>query len=174
MWRDLFEEWTSPRGHVVQVGDSAHSFLPQSGNGASQAIEDAITLATCLQLGGKAYISSSTKAYNKLRYQRVSCAQKMAFVNSQVKHATDWDAIKKDPKRIRTRFPKWIWSHDPEAYAYQKFGEALHHFLSGEMSEFTNTNFPPGHAFRPWTIEEVRKDMAFGMSIEEALDGDWS
>lgn len=67
MWRDLRELWTSPAGHVVQVGDSAHSFLPSSGNGASQAMEDAITLATCLQLGGKSNVSSTTKVYNKLR-----------------------------------------------------------------------------------------------------------
>ena len=37
---------------MVQVGDSAHSFIPTSGNGATQALEDAITLATCLELGG--------------------------------------------------------------------------------------------------------------------------
>ena len=67
MWRDLCESWTSPAGRVVQVGDSAHSFLPSSGNGASQAMEDAITLATCLQLGGKSNISSATKVYNNLR-----------------------------------------------------------------------------------------------------------
>ena len=67
MWRDLCEDWTSPAGRIVQVGDSAHSFLPSSGNGASQAMEDAITLATCLQLGGRNNVSIATKVYNKLR-----------------------------------------------------------------------------------------------------------
>ncbi|KAK3167803.1 FAD-dependent monooxygenase dmxR9 [Lepraria neglecta] len=66
MWRDLCEDWTSPAGRLVQVGDSAHSFLPSSGNGASQAMEDAITLATCLQLGGKSNVPSATRVYNKL------------------------------------------------------------------------------------------------------------
>ena len=67
MWRDLCENWTSPAGRVVQVGDSAHSFLPSSGNGASQAIEDAITLATCLKLGGRSGVPIATRVYNKLR-----------------------------------------------------------------------------------------------------------
>ena len=67
MWRDLCEDWTSPAGRIVQVGDSAHSFLPSSGNGASQAIEDAITLATCLQLSGRSNVSTATKVYNNLR-----------------------------------------------------------------------------------------------------------
>lgn len=67
MWRDLCEDWTSPAGRIVQVGDSVHSFLPSSGNGASQAMEDAITLATCLQLGGRNNVSIATKVYNKLQ-----------------------------------------------------------------------------------------------------------
>ena len=202
MWRDLCESWTSPAGHVVQVGDSAHSFLPSSGNGASQAMEDAITLATCLQLGGKSNISSATKVYNTLRsvlgpvfcsmmyfkildlgladiletyrYERVSCAQKMSFVNSQIKHQTDWAAVAKNPKLIRTRFPRWIYQHDPEAYAYENFGSAFHHVLSGGEAEFQNTNFPPGHAFKRWTMEEVMEEIKTGKSIEALLDGDWS
>jgi 2-polyprenyl-6-methoxyphenol hydroxylase-like FAD-dependent oxidoreductase len=67
MWRDPRENWASPQGRVVQVGDSAHTFLPSSGNGATQAMEDAISLATCLQIGGKSNISLATKVHTKLR-----------------------------------------------------------------------------------------------------------
>ncbi|KAH8807233.1 putative monooxygenase [Xylogone sp. PMI_703] len=173
LWRDLRREWTSPGGHVVQVGDSAHSFTPTSGNGATQALEDAITLATCLQLaGGPANAPRATKVYNLLRYERVSCAQKMTFVNAQLKTATDWDAIWKDPAKVRTRYPKWIFSHDPEAYAYEKYGQAFAHIVAGEP--FTNTNYPPGHKFVPWTIEDVYKDIEAGRNVEDMLDGDWS
>lgn len=67
MWRDPRENWTSPLGCVVQVGDSAHTFLPSSGSGATQAMEDAISLATCLRIGGKSNIAIATKIHNKLR-----------------------------------------------------------------------------------------------------------
>ena len=67
MWRDPRENWISPGGRVVQVGDSAHTFLPSSGSGATQAMEDAISLATCLQIGGRSNISIATKIHNKLR-----------------------------------------------------------------------------------------------------------
>ncbi|KAL8714641.1 MAG: hypothetical protein Q9220_001590 [cf. Caloplaca sp. 1 TL-2023] len=174
MWRDLCEKWTSPGGRVVQVGDSAHSFLPSSGNGASQAMEDAITLASCLQSGGKAQVSEATKVYNTLRYERVSCAQKMAFVNAQIKHQTDWGAIAQNPKMIRTRFPRWIYQHDPEAYAEEKFEQALKHIISGGKEPFQNTNFPTGHAFKQWTIEEVREEISSGKRMEALLDGDWT
>lgn len=173
LWRDLRREWTSPGGRVVQVGDSAHSFIPTSGNGATQALEDAITLAACLQLsGGPRNASLATKIFNLLRYERVSCAQKMSFVNSQLKTETNWDAIWKNPATVRTRFPRWIFGHDPEAYAYEKYGQAFAHLVAG--AEFTNTNFPPGHKFMPWTIEEVYADVEDGKRVEDLLDGDWS
>lgn len=107
-WRDLNKEWTSPGGRIIQVGDSAHSFLPASGNGATQALEDATSLATCLQLGGRSNAAIATKIHNRLRYERISCAQKMSFVNTQQHHFTDWSTIAENPKLIRTKFPKWV------------------------------------------------------------------
>ncbi|KAA8642769.1 hypothetical protein EYZ11_002927 [Aspergillus tanneri] len=172
LWRDLRREWVSPGGRVIQVGDSAHSFLPSSGNGATQALEDAVTLATCLQLAGQRNAPLAAKIFNLLRYERVSCAQKMAFVNAQIKHQTDWKAIEQNPKLIRTRFPKWVYQHDPEGYAYEKYGPAFAHLVAG--APFQNTNFPPGHHFRPWTIDEVMEDIKNGKNVEDLLDGDWS
>ncbi len=67
LWRDLQEKWASPGGRVIQVGDSAHTFLPSSGSGANQAMEDAITLAASLQIGGKSNILWSSQIYTKLR-----------------------------------------------------------------------------------------------------------
>lgn len=178
LWRNLRPEWTSKGGRVVQLGDAAHSSVNTSAAGATLALEDAITLAACLQLsssgGGPGGAALGARIYNLLRYQRVSCAQKMAFVNSQVLNAatTDWDAIKQDPKAIRIRFPKWVFRHDPEAYVYEKYGQAFAHLVAG--AEFKNTNYPPGHNFVPWTIEEVHKDISEGKRLEELLDGDWS
>ncbi len=173
LWRDLRENWTSEGGRVVQIGDAAHTFTPTSGNGATQALEDAVTLATCLQLGGGVRNAPlATKIFNKLRYQRVSCAQKMTFVNAQLKTETDWDAIWADPSKVKTRFPKWVSSHDPEVYAYEKYSQAFANIVWG--ADFTNTNFPPGHKFVPWTIEEVYRDIEAGKKVESMLDGDWS
>ena len=67
MMRDPQEQWTSSGGRIVQVGDSAHSLLPTSGNGATQAMEDGFSIATCLQLGGKSNIPWATRVHNKLR-----------------------------------------------------------------------------------------------------------
>jgi 2-polyprenyl-6-methoxyphenol hydroxylase-like FAD-dependent oxidoreductase len=67
LWRNPQPSWTSPGARVIQIGDAAHSFLPASGNGATQAIEDAISLATCLQKGGKDNIPQSVHAHIRFR-----------------------------------------------------------------------------------------------------------
>lgn len=67
LWRDPQPKWTSPGGRIVQIGDAAHSFLPTSGGGATQALEDAACIAACLEMGGKQNISMSTRVHQKLR-----------------------------------------------------------------------------------------------------------
>lgn len=67
LWRDPHPLWTSPKGRVVQLGDAAHTFVPSSGNGATQAIEDAMSLASCLEIGGKSNIPMALRVHNLLR-----------------------------------------------------------------------------------------------------------
>lgn len=181
-WRNLRRNWTSKGGRVVQIGDAAHTTIPASLSGGTLAIEDAITLAACLQLSssgggaqgnGGAGVPLGTSVYNLLRYQRASCIQKMAFVNAQLLHHTnDWEAIRQNPEKIQLRFPRWIFRHDPEAYAYEKYGQAFLHLVAGD--DFKNTNYPPGHEFVPWTIADIQRDVAAGKKLEHLLDGDWS
>nr|POE56478.1 fad-dependent monooxygenase mdpd [Quercus suber] len=176
LWRDLRAEWTSKLGRVVQVGEAAHSSIPASGSGGTLALEDAITLATCLELAcaqkGSEGAPTGTRTYTLLRYERISCAQKMAFVNAEILGASDKEEIKRNPEKVRVRFPNWLVRHDPEAYAYDKYEEASAHIVSG--SPFRNTNSPPGHNFKPWTIEQIYEDARAGKRIAEMLDGDWS
>lgn len=68
LWRNPQPSWTSPGARVIQIGDSAHSFLPASGNGATQAIEDAVSLASCLQIGGKEKVPQSVRTHIRFRY----------------------------------------------------------------------------------------------------------
>lgn len=67
MFRNPKPNWVSPHGYVVQLGDAAHTFLPSSGNGATQAMEDGTSLASCLHLAGKAQVPLAARVYNKLR-----------------------------------------------------------------------------------------------------------
>ena len=174
LWRNLKSEWVSDKGgHIVQVGDAAHSTVPASAAGGTLALEDAVTLAECLRRAGSSNITLGNRVYNLLRYERASCTQKMAFVNAQtLGGTTDWDDLRRSPEKARLRYPKWLFRHDPESYVEEKWVEATTYLADG--GEFLNTNIPPGHKFEEWTIQDIQKQMAEGKRVEDLLDGDWS
>jgi len=76
VYRDPLPTWTSPKGRIALIGDAAHPFLPTSIQGASQAMEDGVCLAVCLQLAGKEHVADALRGYEKMRYDRVRKAQK--------------------------------------------------------------------------------------------------
>ncbi|KAI2781721.1 hypothetical protein F4815DRAFT_444064 [Daldinia loculata] len=109
--------WTSAGGHVIQLGDSAHSFLPTSANGATQALEDALSLPECLRLGGREGLGVATKVHELLRYQRVSLIQHFGFINTQDFHSEfDQKAMQKYPLLL---MGKWLWAHNSERHTTQ-------------------------------------------------------
>jgi 2-polyprenyl-6-methoxyphenol hydroxylase-like FAD-dependent oxidoreductase len=59
-------------GGVALVGDTAHPMLPHLGQGACQAIEDAVVLASCLSGGGSPDVALAD--YERRRRQRVRSA----------------------------------------------------------------------------------------------------
>lgn len=56
------------RGRVVLLGDAAHAMTPNLGQGACQALEDAVTLAHCLD--GTADVAAALHSYDLLRRPR--------------------------------------------------------------------------------------------------------
>lgn len=169
MWRDPQPNNVSPGGHVVQVGDAAHTFLPSSGNGGTQAMEDAISLAACISLinGSKASIPSATRVHNLLRFERVSCLQAFGVSNASNRNTKKHS---EGEKKYELTIGKWILDHDPEKYAEQNFDEALKCLREGR--DFQNTNIPPGMEYRPWTIDGLMDAKERGEKT--VLDGDWS
>jgi FAD-dependent urate hydroxylase len=55
-------------GRTVLLGDAAHAMSPSAGQGASMAIEDAVTLGRCL---GERPVSAALAEYERLRRARV-------------------------------------------------------------------------------------------------------
>lgn len=67
VYRDPLPSWVSSRGRIALVGDAAHPFLPTSTQGASQAMEDGVTIALCLKKAGKERVSQALRAYQDIR-----------------------------------------------------------------------------------------------------------
>ena len=64
----LGEHWGE--GRVTLLGDAAHPMTPNLGQGACQAIEDAVVLARCL--GERGASAESLRSYERLRSERVA------------------------------------------------------------------------------------------------------
>jgi 2-polyprenyl-6-methoxyphenol hydroxylase-like FAD-dependent oxidoreductase len=136
MWRDPQPKWVSPASHVVQLGDAAHTFMPSSGNGGTQALEDAISLATCPRTAGREKIAQATRVHNVLRFQRVSCLQAFGVVSREARNT----AKNKGESKVKPTLGKWLVEHDPEAYARSRYEEAAKCVEDGTEAEFNNTN----------------------------------
>ena len=67
VYRDPLPTWTSEKGRIALLGDSAHPFLPTSTQGATQAMEDGVTIAICLKRAGKEHVPTAVKTYQSIR-----------------------------------------------------------------------------------------------------------
>jgi len=175
LWRNPQPTWLSPGARVVQIGDAAHSFLPASGNGATQAIEDAVTIASALQLAGKDHIDDATRAHVRVRFIRNSCAQKLGFSNAELLQDTDWEKVKLNPRLAAPKLPKWVWGHDPEHYMHSNYDNIVDGMKKGirhEDDERVPPNYPPGYRYEPWNIDEIMQAMREGRPVELGA-GDW-
>ncbi|KAJ0115630.1 FAD-dependent monooxygenase fsr3 [Diaporthe amygdali] len=164
-FRDPQPKWVSDGGRVVQCGDSAHSFLPSSGFGATTALEDAFSLAACLKMGGKESAPIATKVHNHLRFERTACAQKIGFKSREAFHRTNWDEAATNPRSIAKFTGAWLLKHDPELYAYENYEACAAHLL--HRKEFKNTNTVPGFPFKLWTVQELLDKSDRGESIDD-------
>ncbi|SJL02130.1 related to fusarubin cluster-monooxygenase [Armillaria ostoyae] len=170
MWRNPQPKWVSPMGRVAQIGDAAHTLLPTSASGATMAMEDGIALAACLHISGKNDIPLAARVYNKLRFERVSCAQRMGFKTREQWHHTDWDAIMQNPKPLSRIVGDWLAKHNPEQYTYDNYAACVKNITEG--APFTNTNTPPGYIYEPWTVQDLLQAAKEGRDVLDA--GDWS
>jgi 2-polyprenyl-6-methoxyphenol hydroxylase-like FAD-dependent oxidoreductase len=142
VYRDPLPTWISQKGRIALLGDAAHPFLPTSAQGATQAMEDGVTIAVCLKRAGKGNVPGALKAHQNLRYvlasfpdtrvtdtifryDRVRAVQKTGESTRDLWHKTDWEKVKKDPSSIGFPREDWIHGFDAEQYAEDNFETAL-------------------------------------------------
>ena len=125
VYRDPLPTWVSPRARILLLGDSAHPFLPTSAQGATQALEDGVTIAVCLRRAGKDGVPAALRAHERIRYERVKAVQKTGETTRDMWHKTDWDAVKKNPEIIKFPRQEWVFDHDAEKHAEAVFEETV-------------------------------------------------
>ncbi|KAK0207111.1 hypothetical protein DFS33DRAFT_1257629 [Desarmillaria ectypa] len=151
LWRNPQPKWVSSMGRIAQIGDAAHALLPTSASGATVVIEDGIALAACLHIDGRNNIPLAARVYNKLRFERISCAQRMGLKTREKLHHTNLELVLQNPQAFGKMVCTWLLKHDSEKYAYDNYAACAKHVMDG--TSFTNTNIPPGYIYEPWTVE---------------------
>ncbi|KAL1890328.1 hypothetical protein Sste5346_008330 [Sporothrix stenoceras] len=146
VYRDPLPTWTSPQRRIALIGDAAHPFLPTSIQGASQAVEDGVTLGVTLRRAGSAAnVPEAISAFEALRYERVRAAQKTGETTRDTWHKADMEAIRANPEAMRLQREAWLLGHDAEAYAEEHYDatvEVLRRTGLQDLTEARKLNVP--------------------------------
>ncbi len=114
--REPLPVWTA--GRLTLLGDAAHPMLPHSGQGANQAIEDAVTLAAVLSWAAESAVPHALKAYETLRRERCTRVQRSSRVNGARYDASGHDLGERNRQlSIQVQERAWVWDYDAELEA---------------------------------------------------------
>jgi salicylate hydroxylase len=110
--RPLTQNWG--RGRIQLIGDAAHAMLPNAGQGACQAFEDAYILARWLD--ARRDPIEAFAGFRRVRIPRVHGVQRLALSNARFKHMRDAAAQKQSiaaGKGSVHGSADWVWGYDP-------------------------------------------------------------
>jgi len=110
--RPLTQNWGRSRTQLI--GDAAHAMLPNAGQGACQAFEDAYILARWLD--ACADPAEAFANFRRVRIPRVQGVQRLSFSNARFKHMRDAAAQKQSITAGTGSVhgnSHWVWGYDP-------------------------------------------------------------
>jgi salicylate hydroxylase len=125
-WWGLYDRrplaaWSN--GRLTLLGDAAHAMLPHVGQGANQAIEDGVALATLLEGCDPAEVPTILKSYETLRRARTDIVQAEARKNG-LRFDSRSGTLEQRDREIATsaEMRKWFYDYDVEkaAIAYRQ------------------------------------------------------
>ena len=109
--RPLTQNWG--RGRIELIGDAAHAMLPNAGQGACQAFEDAYILARWLEACRDP--AEAFANFRRIRIPRVHGVQRLSFSNARFKHMRDSAAQRESIAAGARSFhgnSDWVWGYD--------------------------------------------------------------
>ncbi len=121
--REPLATWTN--GRLTLLGDAAHPMLPHAGQGANQAIEDAVAVATILARADRDSAPRALQLYEQARREQAARVQRSSRFNGALYEAAKGDLDERDRQLATQRQSRaYIWTFDAEAEA-EKAAAAL-------------------------------------------------
>jgi salicylate hydroxylase len=118
-WWGLYDRrplasWT--KGRLALLGDAAHAMLPHLGQGANQAIEDAVALAVFLEGRKSGEIVDILRLYEAFRRERTDVVQAEARKNG-LRYDSRYSDLRQRDQEIANSvklFRMWLYDYDVE------------------------------------------------------------
>jgi salicylate hydroxylase len=114
--RDALPRWSTRR--VTLLGDAAHAMLPFGAQGASQAVEDAAALATCLDGVATEQVPRALGRYERARRPRVERVAATVRGHARDHHLPDGEEQRWRDQTLtefRLKQQEWLYGYDAEA-----------------------------------------------------------
>ena len=112
--REPLGRWTN--GRLTLLGDAAHPMLPHVGQGANQAIEDAVALGVLLSNAES--VTEALERYERVRMAHAAKVQQWSRANGARYDASSADLSERDRQLSnQTRDRAWMWQADAEVEA---------------------------------------------------------
>jgi salicylate hydroxylase len=115
-WWGLYDRrplkgWTN--GRLVLSGDAAHAMLPHLGQGANQAVEDAVALSIFLEERHSADVPATLKRYEAFRRERTDVVQAEARKNG-LRYNSKYESLEQRDREIANSasLRKWMYDYD--------------------------------------------------------------
>jgi len=124
-------------GRIALLGDAAHPMLPFYAQGAGQALEDAVALATLLASGSDDLPSALTR-YERLRLPRASRVQEASRGRTAHHHLPDGPEQRARDAAFAAEDPL---SHNDWIYSYDAEDEAAASYSAATISSSSSSDF---------------------------------
>jgi salicylate hydroxylase len=115
--RAPLDRWT--QGRISLLGDAAHAMLPFFAQGAAQAIEDAATLADCLQSADQGSVEAALRRYEEIRRPRANRVLLMSRGREVRNHLPDGPEQRQRDEELALGDPlrqnAWLYGDDWES-----------------------------------------------------------
>jgi salicylate hydroxylase len=115
--RPVLHTWSA--GRLTVLGDAAHPMLPFMAQGANQAVEDAVELASLLAGAGRDEIPQLLLTYEKARAPRAAAIQHGSRGQTEAMHLADGErqrerdqALRKTAGLAGLRERAWLFGHE--------------------------------------------------------------
>lgn len=154
VWRDPLKTWLSPSKHCAVIGDAAHCHLPTSAQGACMAVEDAATVAICLEKAN-GDVPLALQVFERIRFNRSHVIHQASISTRNIYHKNDWtpEMVKKNPDSLVMPLFDWIVDFDVQKNAKEHFDHLAQDVKNGKKGTMEELSLPAGGDYTSMNIK---------------------